>query len=1031
MALRKCIFSLLFGLSAMLLHAQNPTGMPFLKNYTPRDYKATPQNLSITKDKNGIFYFANAAGVLSYNGKEWHLNKIPGNSATTFVYCGSDNLLYVGAYNELGYFKKKNTGTLEYNSLKNQIKEDFGKIISINEINKIVYFQTNKGFFKSENQKITFIKAPGSLFVGHFFNGKFYVRVKEKGLYEFNGTNFSPVPNGEYFAALPVFGVVKTDSTLLVVTDTDLLRSRNNKPFEKINLPFSNFNTLKLLDNKLLSFGLFGDGLVITDLNFRIIHWLNNENGLQDATINDQVLDDEKNLWVALNRGISKIEVLSPVTTFGFNQGIKSSIESIKEHKNELYISTYNGVLYLNKNTQKFASVSNLNVDCYGLNEFSLNGDTALLVAANSGIYKISNKSANKIINCIPYNFAQSKFYQNRIFICNDDGFKSFSYVNGNWKQEDIDYKIDWPVLTFTEINDKTIWVSDLNEGVYRLTMQNSSTDKVKIDKFENNGLPKGFVYAFSYNTKPLFGTTDGLYEFDTKTNRFFKSSLNPKLNNKFSVHRMSVDLKNNLWLSVFYEKNQEYDICYFDGKKWITAPFKKSSDDIIQCIGYDKRVAYFGSAAGLFCYDYTNHIDYEKSFHTSIAYFTAGGIAQPIITQNNEHPILEYSLNDINFHFYSGTYTEESATQFSYYLEGFSKKWSEWSVSNEAIFTNLHEGDYVLKVKSKNLYDKISSETKFTFTILAPWYRTWWVYTLYIVLFSAFVYGAILFSTRSLKNIIKERTAEVVEQKEEIELQKLVLEEKNRDILDSIKYAKRIQEAIIPTEETLREAIGDDLFVFYKPKDIVSGDFYWMQQFDNTVLLAVVDCTGHGVPGAFVSIVGNNGLNRAVNEFGLREPAKILDKLSVLTEESFKQHGKEELRDGMDICLVAIDTTTREIQYAGANNPLWLIRSGNRFEEIKANKQPIGKFEARQPFTNHKITLEKGDSIFMFTDGYADQFGGENGKKFKYKQLQELILLNNQLKYPFLKSILVQSFENWKENYEQVDDVCLMGIKF
>ena len=1017
-------------------YSQKIKGIPFLKNYTPKEYRATPQNLGISESTDGILYFANAAGVLSYNGSEWQLHKIPGNSATNCVYAAKNGNIYIGAYNEFGFFEKQNTGELKYFSLTKSIKKEVGKIVTINELNGEILFQTKNGFYKTRGRGVDFIKGPGNLHIAHYNENRIYVKIKEQGIFEFNGRKFFPIKYGNEFANMPIFGVIKLTKGILVATDTELYLSLYDEPFKKIDVPFTNFNSVKILDKKYLSFGLFGDGLVITDLDFNIIHRLNIDNGLQDATINDQFLDEEKNLWLALNRGISKVEVFSPVTGFGFNQGVKSSIESIKEFKNEIYISTYNGVFSLSKSSRKFEAVNNLKVDCYGLNTFIFNGDTSLFVAANSGIYKIANKNASKIINCIPFNFAQSRFYQNRIFTCNDDGFISYSFIGDSWKRESIDYKITWPVLTFCEENENTLWISDLNEGVYRIILNLGSKQGVTLNKFENTNLPKGFVYVYQYKNKILFGTNDGIYEYDKTKNSFFKSELNPPFLQKFAIHRIAADGKNNLWLSVFYEKEQKYDICYFNGKIWEIQPFKKSSNDIIQCMGFDKDFAYFGSASGLFCYDYSKYIQYYRKFPVQIYRFNAGGYLQPLFMKN-EITSLTYDQNDINFRFFAGSFTDESSTEYSYFLDGFSNHWSEWSKNNQAIFTNLHENDYTLKIKAKNIFDVISNETSFQFTIYAPWYRTWWAYTLYVVLFGTFVYAAILYSTRSLKRIIKERTAEVVLQKEEIQLQALVLEEKNRDILDSIKYAKRIQETIIPTEESLKTAITDNLFVFYKPKDIVSGDFYWMKEFNDVVIIGVVDCTGHGVPGAFVSIVGNNGLNRAVNEFGLREPAKILDKLSELTEESFKQSGKEELRDGMDISLIMLNKSDLkkqkefQLEYAGANNPLWVIREGTLFEEVKANKQPIGKFEARQPFTNHKIKLKKGDAVFLFTDGYADQFGGANGKKFKYKQLQELIITNNQLKYPFLKSLLAQSFETWKKNYEQVDDVCLMGIKF
>jgi serine phosphatase RsbU (regulator of sigma subunit) len=329
--------------------------------------------------------------------------------------------------------------------------------------------------------------------------------------------------------------------------------------------------------------------------------------------------------------------------------------------------------------------------------------------------------------------------------------------------------------------------------------------------------------------------------------------------------------------------------------------------------------------------------------------------------------------------------------------------------------------------IKARNIYGQESAVANYMFTVLPPWYRTWWAYTLYALFFVAFVYLAILISTRGLKRIIDERTAEVVHQKE-------LVEEKNKDILDSIKYAKRIQEAIIPSAEIMRNAITPDLFVFYRPKDIVSGDFYWMRNTAEGVLFAAVDCTGHGVPGAFVSIIGNNGLNRAVNEFGLRKPGDILDKLSELTEEAFRQQGNTEVKDGMDCSLVLYRKKENILEYAGANNPLWIVRKNENGQseiiEFKADKQPIGRFDGRKPFKTHVIQLQKDDTFYLFSDGYADQFGGDGGKKFKYKQLKDILISIHSQPMLQQEKVVVNAFDQWKGDYEQLDDVCLIGVK-
>ncbi|MBK7667951.1 MAG: SpoIIE family protein phosphatase [Sphingobacteriaceae bacterium] len=263
--------------------------------------------------------------------------------------------------------------------------------------------------------------------------------------------------------------------------------------------------------------------------------------------------------------------------------------------------------------------------------------------------------------------------------------------------------------------------------------------------------------------------------------------------------------------------------------------------------------------------------------------------------------------------------------------------------------------------------------------------------------------------------------------QNNEIIEKKNIIEEKQKEILDSISYAKRLQEAILPPIDSLNKYF-ESAFIYYKPKDIVAGDFYWMENRNDYTFIAAADCTGHGVPGAMVSVVCSNALNRAVLEFNITDPGKILDKTRDLVLETFSKSDKD-VRDGMDISLVAINNKTKELKWAGSNNRLWYTQDG-KMAEITANKQPIGKTEAPTPFTTHTIQLQKNSSLFLFTDGYADQFGGPKGKKFKYKELQSILLQNATLSSSEQSEKLNSAFVNWKGNLEQVDDVCVIGLR-
>lgn len=282
----------------------------------------------------------------------------------------------------------------------------------------------------------------------------------------------------------------------------------------------------------------------------------------------------------------------------------------------------------------------------------------------------------------------------------------------------------------------------------------------------------------------------------------------------------------------------------------------------------------------------------------------------------------------------------------------------------------------------------------------------------------------------RILEQKVIERTEEVVRQKEEIEKQRQKLEELYKDVTDSIRYAKRLQDSILPPDGIIRRMLPNS-FVLFKPKDIVSGDFYWFHEQKNQVLFAAVDCTGHGVPGAFMSLVGSNALNQAVKEHDLAQPAQILEDLNKISSEAMNKGAENNtVRDGMDLALCSIDKENLSLEFAGANNPLYIVRN-NEIIHIKPDKFAIGAFEpGTKKYTNHKVKLEKDDLIYIFSDGYADQFGGIKGKKFMYKQFKELLLSISALPVQEQRIKLEATIEKWKGTFEQVDDILVIGVK-
>ena len=276
---------------------------------------------------------------------------------------------------------------------------------------------------------------------------------------------------------------------------------------------------------------------------------------------------------------------------------------------------------------------------------------------------------------------------------------------------------------------------------------------------------------------------------------------------------------------------------------------------------------------------------------------------------------------------------------------------------------------------------------------------------------------------------IINQQRMSAELQRDEISKQHVELECKTKEITDSINYAKRIQEAMLPPINFFHQNLPNS-FVFYLPKDIVAGDFYWMEAAGDTCIFAAADCTGHGVPGALVSVICANALNRSVREYKLTEPASILDKTLEIVLEKFER-SQEDVKDGMDIALCSFNKKTGTLQFAGANNPLWVIRKNStQIEEYKADKQPIGSYLKHKPFTNHSLVLEDGDAAYIFSDGYVDQFGGERGKKFKSINLKALLASITDQPMEKQQTAVKHSFYNWMGNHEQLDDICMIGFR-
>lgn len=411
------------------------------------------------------------------------------------------------------------------------------------------------------------------------------------------------------------------------------------------------------------------------------------------------------------------------------------------------------------------------------------------------------------------------------------------------------------------------------------------------------------------------------------------------------------------------------------------------------------------------------------------------------------------YGKNSLEFNFTGIHTTNPSRNTFSWYLEGFDGGWSQPSNERTAPYMRLPNGHYIFHVKAYNLDGvEVVNEASFDFTIKPPVWKTFWFIMLEILTGLALIFSIVKIRERQLikeKRVLEvkvtERTREIEDQKVEIEAQRDEISEQksyveeqrdqiiiqNKEITDSIQYARRIQQAVLPGKKTLERNLPEH-FILFKPRDIVSGDFYWVEKKEEQIVVCAADCTGHGVPGAFMSLLGLTYLNEIVNHEGVTKASQILNRLrkNIISSMSHKDEA-EQARDGMDISLVVIDRQLDMLEFAGAYNPLILIRKGEIIE-YKGDKMPVGKHIIDEaPFTNHRIPLEQNDMLYLYSDGFPDQFGGEKGGKYKARPFKNFLAQITSEPIKGQASLLEEELNRWMGKEPQVDDILVIGIRY
>lgn len=722
--------------------------------------------------------------------------------------------------------------------------------------------------------------------------------------------------------------------------------------------------------------------------------------GLIDPQVSAILQDNNGYYWFGTGNGISIFNPDQPhgkqFREFEYLRG--SSIISLEEDKkSRIWITTDNtddSIYLYNLRNGDFTYSYVLDPVNYGQAVISINAletddESRLWIGTADGLilYDFENSTSKRFgqEDSLTSNEITSLYYA-------DDGFLWIGTLGGGLNYFDpylynsdrvysIDLDESFIAKTISSGPDGTLWVGTQANGVYNIDPEKERI----IQKFtETQGLLANFInLVISDKTGRIYiGTNKGLNVYNPADNRIYT------YNDKNGLP--GIETKEN---SVLLDE---------DGNIW------------------------FGTVNGVTRFNPELLRPENQEPLTHITGFRVN-LEEREMTPGMK---LKYTENDIAFDYISICLTNPEAAAYRIMLEGADNDWRQIKNQTSENYPALAPGKYTFKVIGRNSVGNWNREpVSYSFEIRPPFYKTTW-----FILLSIFisVLGVVIYIKIRERNLIREkrileekvveRTAEVVAQKEQIA-------QKNKDITDSIRYAKRIQVATLPPDIPFEYT-----FVLYKPKDIVSGDFYWLETVGEKEFMAAVDCTGHGVPGAFMSIIGTNLLNKIVKEQHIYQPSEILNILNdevILSLKSTDEDGI--VYDGMDLALVCYDRKTHELQYAGGYNPLVIVRNGD-IEEMKADRFAIGRSSLSQPnrkFANHKIHINKGDTIYIYSDGYADQFGGESGKKFKTKPMKELFIAINEKSMEDRKSILNSTIEAWMGNMDQVDDILIIGRRF
>ena len=1074
---RKLLYTFIFTLTFLYAHAQ--IGIPSIRTFRPIDYHGSTQVWTIGQDDRGLMYFGGNTGLYVFDGQVWHNFDFDSLSPTIRCLQVSGDTIWFGSIGDFGYLLPDLNKGFTYHSLTtyldSALRYSFSNIWSLKKVGNTVLFQGDTVIFRYNSKT----HALDTLMTGNFFflsvagdrfvipdYMKFHIYDPEEDDIQ---TLKMPIRAWLYHA----FQI--NDSTLLMIVSGNLVYYdlRRNKVKQivsfKKQIPDLYGTTLysAILDsvNKEILIGTVEKGIFFLDYNGKLVNHIDKSLGLRSNTVHNMYFDRDGNLWSVHSNGISLIRVNLPFFSVDERLGIDGQPYSVLENDKDLFVGTNLGLyrLYKNRFYPVKDTAQNMTQQVFNLKEFRFSdGKKFIIYPSNSGIYYLdSNYVAHRITGYLGYNIVQSPADPDNIYFISGYHLLKFRYKNGFFGQVQ-------KVVSFTshyilgEPDRNYLWFSSLYE--HGFGFYNILDSSLRVIQSDTNVSGSDYLYGNKY----VFFTDRGLFEYDYSTKKFFLSDivLNEFLKNR-DVIKAKRFIAGQYGVIVNKEKNSEFylinqqdnhlmiDSTLFSIIHGITDFYYHGSN--VWLLTDEKFIRY---PIDMYC----NKAPHFKPLITeirlngdSVVYKAPGDLSKLDLK-------LSYDYNDLTIEYALPSFFADQGVEFSTWLEGRGKnRWSSWSKDTKREFIGIREGKYTFHLKARNEFMQETGEISFTFRVSPPFYRTIWAYLVYLLILLGIIYlivrwrlNALMKEKEKLEQLVRERTAEIQQQKEEILAQaenlkiineelkqkneeiKVVLEQleqanqriqqEHKHVTDSITYAKKIQIALIQRQRKLGTYFPEN-FVLFQPKDVIGGDFYIFERMQDKLVLGLHDATGHGVPGALVSMLAYSFITQILSR-NPQTPAEVLEALrEELTNIFVGNETKRPIYDGLDMALCLIDPKSHKLLFSGAHMPVIIVR-GQDLIELKGSKNFIGYSNYAVPFDNQEIELLDGDKIYLFSDGYYDQFSSEKHVKFYRRNFYKLLISIADLPFDEQLVILQKTFEEWKGDEIQTDDVTVIGVK-